>query len=71
MSFRVLNVKGDGNCYYRCIWNIVKGIDELCEALYLNDKVDEDRGAEEIREYVALSLIYTCQPSFVKHRFHP
>lgn len=58
MSFKVLNVKGDGNCYYRCIWNIIKNDDELCEALNVDDRENEDEGAREIRGYVALSLKY-------------
>jgi hypothetical protein len=56
MDMRVYNVKGDGHCYYRCIWNIAKNYPLIAEALMINDKDDEAEGAGEVRYYVALSL---------------
>jgi len=64
MALTIHNVRGDGNCYYRCIWNIVKNHDEYANAFYINDadKKTEDDGAQEIREYVALSVKYEQFP---------
>ena len=56
--FKVHDVKGDGSCYYRCVWKLAKEHSYIAESLYVNDVDDEDRGVEEIREYVALSLKY-------------
>lgn len=57
-NFKIFNVKGDGNCYYRSIWHIVREHPDLAEALYVEHicDEDEDEGAEEVRTYVSLSL---------------
>ena len=55
-NFKVYNVKGDGSCYYRCVWRLAQLREDIAEALFVNDRKDEERGCEEIREYVALSL---------------
>lgn len=57
-NFKVFNVKGDGSCYYRCVWRLAKEHSYIADALYVNNREDEERGAEEVREYVALSLKY-------------
>lgn len=57
-SFKVYNVKGDGNCYYRCVWQLAKEHSYIADSLFINDREDEDMGAEEVREYVACSLKY-------------
>lgn len=56
MVLKVYNVKGDGNCYYRCIWHIAKRIPKIAEALMVWELEDEDKGAEEIRYCVALNI---------------
>lgn len=65
MSFKVIDVKGDGNCYYRCIWNIVKDDEELAAALCIEECDNEDIGAQEIRDYVASSIKYEAEPKSI------
>lgn len=38
MAFMVCNVKGDGNCYYRCIWNLIKDHAEYAQALMMGSR---------------------------------
>ena len=56
--FNVYNVNGDGNCFYRCIWNIAKCETEIADALCIEDLSDEDTGLLEVRSFVAQSLKY-------------
>ena len=60
MALRVVDVKGDGHCYYRCIWNIVKDQSGAKDAMMLTQLEDdgEDDMAESIRYFVSLSLKY-------------
>ncbi len=55
-NFKVYNVIGDGSCYYRCVWRLAKEREDIADALYINNTTDENRGSEEVREYVALSI---------------
>lgn len=55
-KFTIFDVKGDGHCYYRCIYNIAKSESEIAEALYINNINNEETAIQEIREYIALSL---------------
>ena len=54
--FKICDVKGDGHCYYRCIYRVAKECQEVADALYVNDMSDEDNAVREIRQYVSLSL---------------
>ena len=54
--FAVFNVKGDGHCFYRCIWRAAREHPEIAEALLIEDLANEDEGCEEVRTYVALAL---------------
>lgn len=56
-NIRIFNVKGDGNCFYRCIWNIAKSNESIIQSLNLINISDEEISIVEIRTYVALSLI--------------
>jgi hypothetical protein len=56
VNFKVYDVKADGNCYYRCIYNIAKHDPYIQNALSMNNINDEDESVREIREYVSLSL---------------
>jgi hypothetical protein len=56
--FNVYNVKGDGNCFYRCIWNIAKCETEIADALCIEDLCNENVGMLEVRSFVAQSLKY-------------
>jgi hypothetical protein len=56
MTFQIRNVKGDGHCYYRCIYQIAKADEDVKNALYIEHIDDEEAAVQEIREYVAMSL---------------
>lgn len=56
MSLKIKDVKGDGNCFYRCIWNIIKDDDKAKDDLMLIDTVNEDDGCLEIRYYIVMTL---------------
>lgn len=57
MSFKIRDVLGDGNCYFRCIWNIIKSDDNLRDCLLVDESVTtEQDGVHEIREMVAISV---------------
>ena len=56
MTFKIVDVKGDGNCFYRCIWNIVKDHEVAKEDFMLVDDKNEDDGCLEIRYYVATEI---------------
>jgi hypothetical protein len=56
MALAIHNVKGDGHCFYRCIWRIVRGDEATSEIIYLIDKIDEDAGMQEIRDFVAIAV---------------
>lgn len=50
---KIINVRGDGHCYYRCIWRVAKDNAEIAEALMIYDLVNEDDGMQEVRDCVA------------------
>lgn len=56
MELKVNNVIGDGNCFFRCLWNIAVNFLELADELMIYDRDDEKEGAEEIRYYISLSI---------------
>lgn len=57
-ALKICNVIGDGNCFYRCIWNIAQSRNDLCEALMIHhqNKDDENEGTQEVRDIVAIAL---------------
>jgi hypothetical protein len=55
-SFSIINVKGDGHCYYRCIYQIAKNNSKVKDALYIEDIDNEEEAIKEIRQYIATSL---------------
>lgn len=55
-NLKVFNVEGDGSCYYRCVWHLAKENPEVAQALFVDDREDEECGCEEVIKYVALSL---------------
>jgi len=57
-TFRICNVQGDGNCYYRCLYQIAKKDSEVKDALYIEHIDNEEEAIKEIRDYVAISLKY-------------
>lgn len=59
MSFKVYDVKGDGHCYYRCIYRLAKVSVELADALYINHVDDEEAAIREIRYYVSKLVRYS------------
>lgn len=61
-SFKICDVKGDGHCYYRCIYRIAQKSPDAKDALYIEHIDDEDEAVNEIRLYVALGLKYEKQP---------
>jgi hypothetical protein len=54
--FKIIDVKGDGHCYYRCIWNIARHVPDIAEALMVSDLKNDLDGALEVRYYIALSI---------------
>jgi hypothetical protein len=58
MTFQIRNVKGDGNCYYRCIYQIAKADKNIKNALYIENIQNEEEAIKDIREYISLSLKY-------------
>lgn len=56
MALRISNVRGDGNCYYRCIWNIVKHSEDFCSDLGLTGGLKEDDAVKVLRRFVANKL---------------
>lgn len=54
--FRISNVRGDGNCYYRCIWNIVKHSEDFRSDLGLTEDLTEDAAVKVLRRVVANKL---------------
>lgn len=56
MNLEVCDVKGDGNCYYRCIWNIVKHSYRLKSALGLEDCTTEHNAIAQLRKCVAMHM---------------
>lgn len=56
MALRISNVRGDGNCYYRCIWNIVKHSEDFCSDLGLSQSLNEDQAVKVLRRLVANKL---------------
>ena len=53
---KVYDVLGDGNCYYRCIWNIIRHEPKMVDVVMLYDIYDEDEGLHEIRYFVAMCI---------------
>ena len=60
MSFKVFDVKGDGHCYYRCIYHLAMACEEVSDALYINHMDDEDEAVQEIRYYVSMAVKFPC-----------
>lgn len=60
----IFDVKGDGHCYYRCIWRIIQENKDIAEALLIGNVDDEEAAILEIREYISISLKkdYTIKP---------
>ena len=56
MALMIHNVKGDGHCFYRCLWRIIRSDTAASEIIYLIDKTDEDAGMQEIRDFVAIAV---------------
>jgi len=56
MALRIFDVRGDGNCYYRCIWNIVKNDVDACANLGLSVSLTEDQAVKALRRFVASKL---------------
>jgi hypothetical protein len=52
----ICNVRGDGNCYYRCIWNCVKGHALFRTQIGLGDCKSEECAVRELRACVANHL---------------
>lgn len=55
-NMRIFNVKGDGHCFYRCIWNIAKNNESIIRSLNLINIDNEEISVKEIRRYVSLLL---------------
>lgn len=53
--FRITNVRGDGSCFYRCVWRVACASDAAAQALFLqpDEVADEELGVREIRQHVA------------------
>lgn len=53
--FRIVNVLGDGSCFYRCVWRVARSSDAAAHALLLvpSDLDNEEQGVREIRRQVA------------------
>ena len=60
-KFVVYNVKGDGNCYYRCVWQLVKSSLNVATALCTNDNEIETNGIQELRDFVVMNIIHDNQ----------
>lgn len=58
MTFRICDVKGDGHCYYRCLYKIAQNSIDVKNALCIKNIEDEDIAINEIRQYVSISLKY-------------
>lgn len=64
MRMRVRDVRGDGHCYYRCVWQVAKNDSRAFEALCLVDETEggnqaedeETEGAIDVRFFVVMSL---------------
>lgn len=56
MRVEVCDVKGDGNCYYRCVWNVVRHSVRLRCALGLEDCRSERDAVGILRHKVAAEL---------------
>lgn len=54
--FKIINVKGDGHCYYRCIYQIAKNNSNVKDALYIDNIDDEEESIKDIRRYIAIGL---------------
>lgn len=57
-NFRVFNVRGDGNCFYRCMWRIGKEDRAIADALWIFHLDDEDAGSRQVRRFVANALLH-------------
>ena len=69
----MLDVRGDGHCYYRCIWQVAMDDARAFEALSLVDtdkggNDDETEGAIDVRYFVVMSLRYDPVAIDVLHR---
>jgi hypothetical protein len=59
MAFALSDVRGDGSCYYRCVWRIAREDADVARVLVVErtDPEDEDDGVDEIRDLVASRLV--------------
>jgi hypothetical protein len=55
LHYDIHDVRGDGNCFYRAIYNILQESEKGKKEFDL-DGVDEDEGVENIRAYIATVL---------------
>lgn len=53
MALTIHNVRGDGHCFYRCMWHIARTDVELSSVIRLDEKNNEDVGMQEVRSSVA------------------
>jgi vacuolar-type H+-ATPase subunit F/Vma7/uncharacterized protein (UPF0335 family) len=58
MTFRTYDVKGDGHCYYRCLYRIAQKSIDVKNALCIKNIEDEDIAVNQIRQYISISLKY-------------
>jgi hypothetical protein len=56
LHYDIHDVRGDGNCFYRAIYNILQESKKGKEEFVIDGVVDEDEGVENIREYIAKVL---------------
>lgn len=56
MKIDVCDVSGDGNCFYRCIWNIVKHSFRIKYLIGLENCTCEEDAIKKIRRRVAMQL---------------
>ena len=58
MKVQLCDVRGDGHCYYRCVWQVAQQDACASKALYLTetDETEETQGALEVRYFVVMSL---------------
>ena len=55
LYYEINDVRGDGNCFYRTIYNIAQESEKAQDEFMLS-KVDEEEGIENIRIYIANAL---------------
>lgn len=55
MTLKICNVRGDGNCYYRCLWKVMRDEPRCVRAVVgiKDNTVTEDQAVTNIRQFVA------------------